>query len=141
MEQERTIYETLIGARVHDVHWWRTRKAMETAELPFTKDGFELFIALRKTSPRYFSQYHKIKGQISKVESSIGEGCTGEQFINLLNKLGITPNKGTISRWFKTAGGFKAKSFYAKQVLIPICAVALIYKSKVQSSQLSKIGA
>ncbi|WP_071192430.1 hypothetical protein [Trichormus sp. NMC-1] len=141
MEQERTIYETLIGARVHDVHWWRTKKAMKVAELPLTKDGFELFIALRKTSPRYFSQYHKIKGQISRIESSIGDGCTGEQFINLLNKLGIIPNKGTISRWFKTAGGFKAKSFYAKQVLIPICAVALIYKSKVQSSQISKIGA
>ncbi|MFM7408859.1 MAG: hypothetical protein ACKO3K_19930 [Cuspidothrix sp.] len=141
MEQERTIYETLIGARVHDVHWWRTKKAMKVAELPLTKDGFQLFIALRKTSPRYFSQYHKIKGQISRIESSIGDGCTGEQFINLLEKLGITPNKGTISRWFKTAGGFKAKSFYAKQVLIPICAVALIYKSKVQNSQLSKIGA
>ncbi|WP_413176460.1 hypothetical protein [Anabaena azotica] len=139
MEQERTIYETLIGARVHDVHWWRTKNTMRTAELPLTKDGFELFIALRKTSPRYFSQYHKIKGQISKVESSIGDGCTGEQFINLLDKLGITPNKGTISRWFKTAGGFKTKSFYAKQVLIPICAVALIYKAKVQSSQLSKV--
>ncbi|AFZ61323.1 hypothetical protein H6G54_21175 [Anabaena cylindrica FACHB-243] len=141
MENERAIYETVTGARVNDVHWWRVKRDMRTAELPLTKDGFELFIALRKTSPRYFSQYHKIKGKISKVESSIGDGCTGQQFINLLEKLGITPNKGTISRWFKTAGGFKAKSFYAKQVLIPICAVALIYKSKVQSSQLSKIGA
>ena len=112
---------------------------MRTSELPLTKSGFELFIALRKTSPRYFSQYHKIKSQISKVETSIGEGCTGEQFINLLEKLGIVPNKGTISRWFKTAGGYKAKAFYAKQVLIPICAVALIYKAKVQDSKLSKV--
>ncbi|MFM6075108.1 MAG: hypothetical protein ACKPB9_26560 [Dolichospermum sp.] len=139
MENERTIYETVMGSRVNDVHWWRAKKAMKSAELPLTKSGFELFIALRKTSPRYFSQYHKIKGQVSKIESSIGEGCTGEQFINLLEKLKIVPNKGTISRWFKNAGGYKAKAFYAKQVLIPICAVALIYKSKNQSSQVSKV--
>jgi hypothetical protein len=139
MENERIIYEILMGLRVNDVHWWRTKNTMITAELPLTKSGFELFIALRKTSPRYFSQYHKIKGQVSKVESSIGEGCTGEQFINLLEKLEIVPNKGTISRWFKNAGGYKAKAFYAKQVLIPICAVALIYKAKVQDSKLSKV--
>ncbi|MBD2667263.1 hypothetical protein [Richelia sinica] len=141
MESARIIYETVLGSRVCDSHWWRVRKAMQSAELTLDKKGFELFLMLRNISPRYFSQYHKIKGQISKIESSIGEGCTGEQFITLLDKLGITPNQSTISRWFKTAGGFKAKSFYAKQVLIPICAVALIYKSKVQNSQLSKIGA
>ena len=85
MENERTIYETVMGIRVNDVHWWRTKNTMRTAELPLTKLGFELFIALRKTSPRYFSQYHKIKGQVSKVESSIGEGCTGERKDSGLN--------------------------------------------------------
>jgi hypothetical protein len=139
MEQERTIYETMIGQRVSDVHWWRTRRDMNTAELPFTKKGFELFIALKNTSPRYFSQYHKIKAQVSRIETTIGDGCTGEQFINLLNRLEINPNKGTISRWFRPAGGYKSKAFYAKQVLIPICAVALIYKHKNHCNQLAKV--
>jgi hypothetical protein len=141
MESERIIYETVLGSRVCDSHWWRVRRAMESAELPLDKSGFELFISLRKTSPRYFSQYHKVKAQISKLEPALGEGITGEQFIDLIEKLEVQPNQSTISRWFKGCGGFKSKGFYNRTVLIPICAVALIYKSKVQNSQLSKIGA
>ena len=129
--QERTVYETVIGMRVCDSHWWRVRRAMASAELPLTKSGFELFIALKKTSPRYFSQYHKVKSQISKqLEPAIGEGITGEKFIDLLERLNIYPNQSTISRWFRSCGGFKAKAYYSKTVLLPICAIALIYKSK-----------
>lgn len=139
-QQERIIYETLLGGRVCDSHWWRVRQSMIACELSLTKSGFELFIALKKTSPRYFSLYHKVKAQISKqIEPAIGEGITGEQFINLLEKLNIHPNQSTISRWFKNCGGFKSKSFYNKTVLLPIAAIALIYKSKIQSSQLAKV--
>jgi hypothetical protein len=140
MDSARIIYETVLGSRVCDSHWWRVRKAMQSAELTLDKNGFELFLMLRNISPRYFSQYHKIKAQITQqIEQAIGEGITGEQFLNLLEKLSINPNQSTVSRWFKTAGGYKAKAFYAKQVLIPICAVALIYKAKVQDSKLSKV--
>ncbi|MDP5337821.1 MAG: hypothetical protein NWQ28_04505 [Nodularia sp. (in: cyanobacteria)] len=140
MEEPRIIYETLAGVRVNDVHWWRVKQAMITCELPLTKSGFELFIALKKTSPRYFSQYHKVKAQISKqLEPSIGEGITGGQFIKLLSQLNIHPNQSTISRWFKSCGGFKSKAFYNKTVLIPICALALIYKAKIQNKQLAKV--
>lgn len=139
--QERTIYETLAGKRVCDSHWWRVRQAMAAAELPLTKTGFELFLALKKTSPRYFSQYHKVKAQISqKLEPAIGEGITGEQFLKLLNRLNINPNQSTVSRWFKGCGGFKSKAFYSKKVLLPICIAALIYKSKAQKNQLAKVG-
>jgi hypothetical protein len=113
---------------------------MSACELSLDKSGFELFLNLRKISPRYFSQYHKIKSQITRqIEQAIGEGITGEQFLKLLEQLNINPNQSTVSRWFKTAGGYKAKAFYAKQILIPICAVALIYKAKVQNDQLSKV--
>lgn len=139
MEQARIIYETLVG-RVNDVHWWRVKKAMQASELPLNKSGFELFIALRKTSPRYFAQYHKVKCQVTNLEPSVGEGVTGEQFVNLLKRLNIKPNQSTISRWFKSCGGFRAKAFYNKTVLIPIIALALIYKAKTQNNQLAKVG-
>ncbi len=136
--EARIIYETLVG-RVNDVHWWRVRKAMSASELPLTKAGFELFIALRSVSPRYFAQYHKVKRQVSVIEPSVGEGVTGEQFVNLLKRLDIEPNQSTISRWFKSCGGFKAKAFYNKTVLLPIVAIALIYKAKNQNNQLAKV--
>ncbi|WP_236721538.1 hypothetical protein [Trichormus sp. NMC-1] len=142
MEQERIIYETLIGARVCDTHWWRVKKVMSACELPLNKSGFELFLALKKTTPRHFTQYHKIKGLLSKqVEPALGDGVTGEQFLKVIEQLNITPNQSTVSRWFKAVGGFKSTQFYCKAALLPIVATALIYKSKIQDSQLSKIGA
>jgi hypothetical protein len=139
MEQERIVYETLKG-RVTDIHWWRVKQAMASCELPMNKEGFELFINLRKTSPRYYSQYHKVKAKLSKeIEPQIGQGLTGKQFVELLEQLQIKPNQSTISRWFVRAGGFKAKAFYNKTVLLPIAAMALIYQAKNQSSQLAKV--
>ncbi|OCQ92261.1 hypothetical protein BCD64_00150 [Nostoc sp. MBR 210] len=140
MEQARIIYETLVGDRVCDVHWWRVKKAMTACELNMNKAGFELFLALKNVSPRYFAQYHKVKRQVANLEPSVGEGVTGEQFVHLLKRLNIEPNQSTISRWFKSCGGFKAKAFYNKTVLIPIIAIALIYKAKNQNNQLAKVG-
>lgn len=145
MEQSRIIYETLLGKRCSDTHWWKTKKLMTDCQLPMDKDGFNVLINLRKVSPRYFSKYHEIKEQLTELGKqmlpAIGEGITGEQFLGLLGKLEISPNQSTVSRWFKSCGGFKSNGFYSKQIVLPIVAVALIYKSKVQSSQLSKIGA
>jgi hypothetical protein len=139
MEQERIVYETLMG-RVTDIHWWRVKQSMISCELPMTKEGFQLLISLRKTSPRYYSQYSKIKTKLSKeLEPQIGQGLTGKQFVQLLEELQIYPNQSTVSRWFVRAGGYKAKSFYNKTVLVPIAAMALIYKSK-NEAQLTKVG-
>lgn len=144
MENARIIYETLIG-RCSDSHWSKTKKLMIACDLPMDKDGFNVLIGLRKVSPRYFSKYVEIKDELTSLGKellpAIGLGITGEQFINLIEKLGINPNQSTVSRWFKSAGGYKAKNHYSKQVILPIIATALIYKSKVQNDQLSKIGA
>ncbi len=43
MEQERIVYETLVGKRVCDTHWWRVKKVMQNCELPLTKYGFNLY--------------------------------------------------------------------------------------------------
>lgn len=139
MEKERVIYETLVGDRVCDVHWWRVKKSMQACELTMNKSGFELFLALKNVSPRYFAQYHKVKRQVISFEPSVGEGVTGEQFVHLLKRLSIEPNQSTISRWFKSCGGFKSKHFYCKTVLLPIVAIALIYKAKNQNNQLAKV--
>jgi hypothetical protein len=145
MEQTRIIYETLIGKRCSDTHWSKTKKLMVACELPQDKDGFNVLINLRKVSPRYFTKYVEIKDELTQLGKqllpAIGLGLTGEQFINLIQKLEIHPNQSTISRWFKGVGGFKSSGNYTKQVILPIVATALIYKSKSQSSQLNKIGA
>ncbi|MTJ50669.1 hypothetical protein [Dolichospermum sp. UHCC 0259] len=145
MEQTRIIYETLAGKRVSDSHWSKTKKLMLTCELPLDKDGFSVLISLRKVSPRYFSKYVEIKDQLTRLGRellpAIGLGITGKQFLDLIERLEIHPNQGTVSRWFRSVGGFKSKGSYSKQVILPVVATALIYKSKSQSNQLTKIGA
>ena len=143
MEQTRAIYETLAGKRVSDSHWSKTKKLMNACELPLDKDGFSVLVNLRKVSPRYFSKYVEIKDQLTRLGREllpvIGLGITGKQFLDLIEKLEIHPNQGTVSRWFKSVGGFKSSGNYSKQVILPIVATALIYKAKNQSLKLSKV--
>ena len=145
MEQTRIIYETLIGKRCCDSHWSRIKRLMNDCQLPLDRQGFEVLINLRKVSPRYFSKYHEVKDELTRIGRqllpAIGEGITGEQFLGVIKRIGINPNQSTVSRWFRNSGGFKAKGFYSKQTILPIVAIALIYKSKTQSNQLTKIGA
>ncbi|MFM6076910.1 MAG: hypothetical protein ACKPCI_00060, partial [Dolichospermum sp.] len=123
MEQTRAIYETLAGKRCSDSHWSNTKKLMVACELPLDKDGFSVLINLRKVSPRYFSKYVEIKNEITRLGKqllpAVGEGITGQQFINLIVQLGINPNQSTVSRWFKGIGGFKSSGFYSKQIILP----------------------
>ena len=145
MEQTRIIYETLAGKRMSDSHWTKTKKLMSACDLPLDKDGFSVLINLRKVSPRYFSKYVEIKDELTQLGKqllpAIGLGITGKQFLELIAKLEIHPNQGTVSRWFKSVGGFKSSANYTKQTILPIIATALIYKAKNQSLKLSKIGA
>ncbi|MFM6312283.1 MAG: hypothetical protein ACKPGB_29250, partial [Dolichospermum sp.] len=96
---------------------------MIACELPLDKDGFSVLINLRKVSPRYFSKYVEIKNEITRLGKqllhAVGEGITGQQFINLIVQLGINPNQSTVSRWFKGIGGFKSSGFYSKQIILP----------------------
>ena len=143
MEQTRAIYETLAGKRVSDSHWTKTKKLMNACELPLDKDGFSVLVNLRKVSPRYFSKYVEIKNELTQLGKqllpAIGLGITGKQFLELIARLEIHPNQGTVSRWFRSVGGFKSSGNYSKQVILPIVAIALIYKAKNQSLKLSKV--
>ena len=145
MENSRIIYETLLGKRCSDSHWTKTKKLMAACDLPLDKDGFSVLINLRKVSPRYFSKYVEIKDELTNLGKqllpAIGDGITGKQFLNLLEQLQINPNQSTVSRWFKTVGGFKSTGNYDRKTILPIIATALIYQHKNQSSKLSKIGA
>lgn len=118
---------------------------MTACELPLDKDGFNVLINLRKVSPRYFSKYVEVKEELTNLGKQllpvIGDGITGKQFLELLQKLEIYPNQGTVSRWFKSVGGFRSNGNYDRKTVLPIIATALIYKYKSQSSQLTKIGA
>lgn len=139
IESERVIYETLLGGRCADSHWSKTKKTMAACSLPLTSEGFTILINLRKVSPRYFRKYAEIKEKLQAMGREIlptginlteWEGCTGKEFLTLLDEYEIYPNQSTVSRWFKNVGGFRKGNFYQKSVALPLLATALIYKAK-----------
>ena len=138
LDTARVIYETLLNGRCADSHWSKTKKTLEACGLPLTREGFVILINLRKVSPRYFRKYSEIKEQLQamgreilpNVNLSEWEGMTGGEFLTLLEDYEIYPNQSTISRWFKNVGGFRKGNFYSKSVVLPLVAVALIYKAK-----------
>lgn len=139
MEEKRIVYETVLGRRCSDVHWWRVKGAMKACELPLDKPGFELFISLRKTSPKFYAQLHKVKKILDKKASDIGEGMTGGEIIHYLKKERISPHQSTVSRWFVKAGGYRVNGFYTRASVLPIIAMALIYQHK-QATQITTTG-
>jgi hypothetical protein len=143
MEQSRVIYETLLHKRCSDSHWTKTKKLMIACDLPQDHDGFSILINLRKVSPRYFTKYVEIKDELTRMGNqllpAISLGITGNQFLELLQNLQIKPDQGTVSRWFKNVGGFRSKRYYEKSVILPVLAIALIYRHRKQSNQLNKV--
>jgi hypothetical protein len=85
----------------------------------------------------------EIKDELTRMGNqllpAISLGITGNQFLELLQNLQINPDQGTVSRWFKNVGGFKSKRYYEKSVILPVLAIALIYRHKKQSNQLNKV--
>lgn len=137
MEESRIIYETLIESRCSDSHWAKVKKLMSVCQLPMDKDGLKIIINLRKVCPRYFRKYTDIKEQLiamgRELKPAFDNGVSGTEFLNIINQYNINPDQSTVSRWFKSVGGFKRDKEYDKQTILPIVACALIYKSKKHS--------
>jgi len=136
LDTERAIYETLLNGRCSDSHWSKTKKTLKACELPLTKEGFVILINLRKVSPRYFRKYAEIKEKLQAMGRETipnlkeFKGMTGGEFLTLIKDYEICPNQSTVSRWFKNIGGFRKGKFYDKSTVLPLVAVALIYKAK-----------
>lgn len=141
MNQERVIYETLIGSRCADSHWSKVKSLMAACELPMDKDGLNVIINLRKVCPRYFRKYTDIKEQLTamgrELKPAFDDGVSGNEFLSIINNYNINPDQSTISRWFKPIGGFKRTKEYDKQTILPIVACALIYKARKHSEDIS----
>jgi hypothetical protein len=52
----------------------------------------------------------------------------GSQILEILNGEGISPHPATISRWFKSLGGFRKTRFYFPEKLTRVLTSAFIYK-------------
>jgi hypothetical protein len=106
----RTAYETFLRKRVSDSHWSSVKRTLIDSGMEVDPDTVVFFAKLRKEIPRasvgilqVFECYQKAEKLLTINSSKI----TGSQILDILNGEGIKPHPATISRWFKTLGGFR----------------------------------
>lgn len=127
----RTAYELFLRKRVSDNHWQAVKRALSEAGMDINDDTVVFYAKLRKLIPRgtgnvlqVFECYQKAEKLLALNSSKV----TGSQVLDLLNKEGINPHPATISRWFKSQGGFRKTRFYYPEKLVSVLTAAFIYK-------------
>ena len=127
----RTAYETFLRKRVSDNHWSTVKRTLTDSGMEINPDTVVFFAKLRKEIPRasvgilqVFECYQKAEKLLAINSSKI----TGSQILDILNGEGINPHPATISRWFKSLGGFRKTRFYFPEKLTRVLTSAFIYK-------------
>ena len=127
----RTAYELFLRKRVSDNHWQSVKRALSEAGMDINDDTVVFYAKLRKLIPRgtgnvlqVFECYQKAEKLLTLNNSKV----TGIQVLELLNQEDINPHPATISRWFKSVGGFRKTRYYYPEKLVSVLTSAFIYK-------------
>ncbi len=127
----RTAYELFLRKRVSDNHWQSVKRALSEAGMEINDDTVVFYAKLRKLIPRgtgnvlqVFECYQKAEKLLALNNSKV----TGTQVLELLNQEDINPHPATISRWFKSVGGFRKTRSYYPEKLVSVLTSAFIYK-------------
>jgi hypothetical protein len=110
----RTAYETFLRKRVIDTHWSSVKRTLTDSGMEINSDTVVFFAKLRKEIPRasvgilqVFECYQKAEKLLAINSSKIN----GLQILEILMERASVPHPATISRWFKSLGGFAKHGF------------------------------
>lgn len=131
IEQARLAYEAIVG-RISDNHWYRTRKLLTKHQLEITVANVQFFASLRQAIPRsavgvegLLDCYQKADEILSKSERTF----KGYEVLDMLRKYGVAPHQTTVTRWFKSLGGYRRNKEYSPEKLKNIFVAAFLYKA------------
>ncbi|HEY9603003.1 MAG TPA: hypothetical protein V6C85_15415 [Allocoleopsis sp.] len=127
----RTAYEAFLRKRVSDTHWSSVKKTLTDSGMEINPDTVVFFAKLRKEIPRAsvgILQVFECYQQAEKLLAINSSKIKGSEVIDILVKEGINPHPATISRWFKSLGGFRKTRNYYPEKLTRVLTSAFIYK-------------
>jgi hypothetical protein len=136
----RTAYESFLRKRVSDTHWSSVKRTLADSGMEVNPDTVVFFAKLRKEIPRSsvgILQVFDCYQQAEKLLAANSSKIKGHQILEILNREGIAPHPATISRWFKSLGGFRKTRYYYPEKLTKVLTSAFIYKI----ANCTKIGA
>ncbi len=130
--EARMAYEFFLRKRVSDNHWYTVKRLLTQAGMEVNKDTVVFYAKLRKEIPRsavnvlkVFECYQRAE-KLLAINSSKIRGC---EILEILANEGIQPHPATISRWFKSVGGFRKARYYYPEKLTPVLTAAFIYQT------------
>jgi len=127
----RTAYETFLRKRVSDTHWSSVKRTLANSGMDVNPDTVLFFAKLRKEIPRAsvdILQVFECYQQAEKLLAINSSKIKGSEILDILVKEGINPHPATISRWFKSLGGFRKTRHYYPEKLTRVLTSAFIYK-------------
>ncbi len=129
----RLAYELAIGKRVSDRHWYSIRNLLKRHQLEVNSTNVKFLAELRANVPKtaigvdgLLDAYHRADQLITKTSKPF----KGGDITAVLLQFGITAHQTTISRWFKTIGGYKRTREYKPSQLKQILIRAFLYKAQ-----------
>ncbi len=128
----RLAYELIIG-RCSDNHWRDVRKILAKNQMELTVENVQFFAEIRKIIPRSAIGVEGVLrcyGEAEKLLNKTTRKIKGLEILSTLNQYGIRPHQSTITRWFKSLGGYRRNKEYLPQDLKPIFTSAFIYKAQ-----------
>ncbi len=127
----RTTYEHFLKKRVSDNHWGMVKRTLTSSGMEVNSDTVVFFAKLRKQIPRAsvgILEVFECYKQAEKLLAINSSKIKGSEILDILIKEGINPHPATISRWFKSLGGFRKTRFYFPEKLAWVLTSAFIYK-------------
>ena len=132
--EARLAYELAQGKRVSDSHWSNVKKILTHNSLEVNPSTVVFYSKLRKEIPRSSVGIFEVFKCYQRAEKLLinSPKIRGSEILDILAREGISPHPSTISRWFKSLGGFRKTRLYLPEKLTPILAQAFIYKTANQ---------
>lgn len=130
--EARLAYELVMG-RVSDSHWFRTKRLLKAHNLELTPKNIQFFAELRRLMPRsalgvkgLLESYRKAEELLSKSNRMF----QGSEILGIFQQYGIRPHQTTVSRWFKSLGGYKKDREYSPESVKNLLIQAFLYKAQ-----------
>ena len=127
----RTAYEYFLGKRVSDNHWRSLCRTLAENGMTVNDDNVLFYAKVRKQIPRTPTHLKDVLDCYQKAEKFLAfnsSKVTGEKILELFAKEDIKPHPATLSRWFKSLGGFRKTRLYFPEKLTRVLTSAFIYK-------------
>jgi hypothetical protein len=130
--EARLAYELIMG-RVSDCHWFRVKRLLKLHKLEVSPENIRFFAELRKLMPRsalgvagLIESYRKADEFLSKSDRSF----KGSEILGIFHQYGVRPHQTTVSRWFKSLGGYRKDKEYTPEKVKKLLIQAFLYKAQ-----------